>query len=290
VKLPTLISLVLLVITSGVSCAVNPATQSATDPLESLESQTLYHPRSYDAGDVDGFLHDGGIQLDYKTSQGKQSAWLVIPAHGVKPERLWIVAGGNGALALDMVPICQASGLKKDAFVFVDYPGYGLCEGKCSPESVRENVKGSMQTAAAKTGIDVQHKPQLVSALGHSLGCAAALFAVEEFHLKSAVLCSPFTSSKEMAELRVGLSKDAPFRHQFDNRIGLQSLKGDKGHAWIIHGSDDEIIPVEMSKTMAAEFPGVVKLQVIKDAHHNDIFIVGSKEIMKAMAEARVAD
>ena len=110
---------------------------------------------------------------------------------------------------------------------------------------------------------------------------------MEEFHLKSAVLCSPFTSSREMAELRAGLSKDAPFKQQFDNRLGLKALREARGHAWIIHGADDEIIPVEMSRTLSAEFPEVVKLQVIQDAHHNDILLAARAEILTAMIDAR---
>ena len=212
---------------------------------------------------------------------------LITPANGVKVERLWVVAAGNATLALDLSPFCRETGLKSDAFVLVDYPGYGLCEGKPGPESVRENVKGAVLAAAEKTGIDAEKKPELVCAFGHSLGCAAALMAVEEFHLKSAVLCSPFTSSHEMAELRIGLAKDAPFKHQFDNRLGLKELQKTGGHAWIIHGSDDETIPVAMSKTLASEFPDVVNLQVIKDAHHNDILFAADKQILKAMADAR---
>lgn len=276
----------LLVIAAAASGDV-PATQPATDPLDLLASKILYYPRKYDTADIDAFVRDGGIQLDYKTPQGKQAAWLITPANDAKVERLWVVCAGNATLALDMSPFCHKLGLASDAFVLVDYPGYGLCEGEPSPGSVRENVKASVLAAAARTGIDVEKKPGSVCVFGHSLGCSASLMAVEEFHLKSAVLCSPFTSTHEMAELKVGLAKNAPFKHQFDNRPGLKELQTNKGHAWIIHGSADEIIPVQMSKTLAAEFPDVVKLQVIQDARHNDILRLASKQILQAMTDAR---
>jgi pimeloyl-ACP methyl ester carboxylesterase len=101
------------------------------------------------------------------------------------------------------------------------------------------------------------------------------------------VLCSPFTSTHEMAELRVGLAKDAPFSQQFDNRLGLKELQQTKGTAWIIHGADDQIIPVEMSKTLADEFKDVVKLTVIAHAGHNDILSAASQQVLDAMREAR---
>ena len=43
----------------------------------------------------------------------------------------------------------RAAKLDTDAFLFVNYPGYGgLCSGKPSPQSIRENVKESVLAAA----------------------------------------------------------------------------------------------------------------------------------------------
>jgi pimeloyl-ACP methyl ester carboxylesterase len=282
-----LFPLVMLFAITSTAFPKEPATRPVNDPLEALESRTLYYPSLYEAGEVDAFLQDGGIRLDYKTPQGSETAFLIPPASAQKADHLWVIASGNAMLALNMASFCRETGFKSDAFVLVDYPGYGLCEGKPNPASIRENMKGAVLVACEQTGIDVKKNPERVSVFGHSLGCAAALLAVEEFHLRSAVLCSPYTSSHEMAERRIGLAKDAPFAHQIDNRLGLKQLQSDHGHAWIIHGEEDEIIPVQMSKTMAAEFPDVVHLQLIKHAHHNDILNAAAKEILQAMADAR---
>ena len=110
--------------------------------------------------------------------------------------------------------------------------------------------------------------------------------AVQEFHLKSAVLVSPYTSTHEMAELRFGMAKDAPMYHQMDNRPGLAELAKNHGHAWIFHGDDDQVVPVDMSKTLASEFKTVVKLTIVKGAGHNDIFEIAGDDITRAMAAA----
>jgi fermentation-respiration switch protein FrsA (DUF1100 family) len=279
--------LVLVFATTLTALAGDPPADAPADPVAALESKTLYYPEPYEASTVDAFLQTGGSRLDFKTSQGKQTAWLIAPAKTIKPERLWVVCCGNAMPSLYIAPFIRETKLSSDAFVLVDYPGYGLCEGKPSPDSIRENVKAATLAAAGPTGIDAAKKPEQLCVFGHSLGCAAALFAVEEFHLKSAVLCSPFTSTHEMAELRYGLAKDAPFHNQFDNRLGLKELQKNRGHAWIIHGSDDQVIPVGMSKTLADEFKDVVQLQVIDGAGHNDIMRIGLKEILSAMGEAR---
>ena len=171
---------------------------------------------------------EGGI--DYKTAQGKQTAWLVPQTQGSKPQRLWVFFAGNGSLALDLEPVARAAKFDTDAFLFVDYPGYGgLCSGKPSPRSIRENVKESISAAARQTGIDSRTLPDKVLRVRALVGLHAALLAVEEFHLRSAVLCAPFTSTAEMVRIRLGIPKTFPFQHAFDNRPGTAAAEEDAG-------------------------------------------------------------
>jgi pimeloyl-ACP methyl ester carboxylesterase len=76
-------------------------------------------------------------------------------------------------------------------------------------------------------------------------------------------------------------------RHRFDNRAGLAALQAAGGRAWIFHGSRDEVIPVEMSRTLAAEFPQTVTLKEVPNADHNSIVRLAVQPIMQAMGEAR---
>ena len=255
--------------------------------LAALESQILYHPRVYDTGVIDDFIKNGGKRIDYTTSQGKQTAWLIVPANGVKIEKLWLVCGGNATLAMDFEPFCRAMPFKSDAFLMVDYPGYGECAGAPSPKSIRENMKLSVLAVVDEVKIDPAKQPEKLSVFGHSLGCAAALLAVEEFHLRSAVLCAPFTNTIEMAHKMLGVGKDCPLQHKFDNRVGLAELQQNHGHAWLFHGDADEIIPVQMSKTLAGEFKETVKLKIVAGGHHNDVLEVAGQDLIDAMTEAR---
>ena len=84
-----------------------------------------------------------------------------------------------------MEPIARAAKFDTDAFLFVDYPGFGgLCQGKPSPKGIRENVRQSVLAAVRQTGMSADDLPDTICVFGHSLGCAAALLAVEEFHLR----------------------------------------------------------------------------------------------------------
>jgi len=258
------------------------------EQVEALERQVLYHPRLYGTEHLMQFQSRGGRRIDYKTPQGRQTAWLIPQSQGATPERLWVFCAGNGSLALDLEPIARGVGFARDALLFVDYPGYGgLCSGKPSPQSIRENVRASILVAAKQANIDSATLPDRVCVFGHSLGCAAALLAVEEFHLHSAVLCAPFTSTADVAQARFGIPRTFPFQHLFDNRPGLQELVKNHGRAWIIHGDNDTVLPVTMSESLSREFKDTVTLRIIPGGEHNDILARGEKELFESMNMAR---
>lgn len=171
---------------------------------------------------------------------------------------MWIVCSGNGALALGMADFCRALPFPGDAYLLVDYPGYGECEGSPDPDTIRENLRS-----------------------------AAALIAAEEFKLRRAVPISPFTSMMEMTQVVLKVPLGFIVRHRFDNRTGLAALKEADGLAWLFHGTRDEVIPVGMSRTLAAEFPKTMTFKEIPDADHDSIIGLALQPIMQAMGESR---
>jgi uncharacterized protein len=252
-----------------------------------MEKLVLYHPRKYDAAALQKFSERGGKRLDYQTSQGRQSAWIIPAAKSDAAGKLWVICGGNGSLALDFESMCRNLTFAGDTFLLVDYPGYGECKGEPSPVTIRENLKNAVLLAAKLVNIDPLQLPKRVCVFGHSLGCAAALLAVDEFKLLAAVLCAPFTSTVDMAQERFRLPADLPYQHKFDNRAGMTVLSRNGGHAWIFHGDADEVIPVTMSQKLATEFKDAVKLKVVPSGRHVDIFRLAAKELAQAMTDAR---
>ena len=267
--------------------AQQPPSPEVLKQLEQIERRFLYMPRKYGEETVDGFAERGGVRIDYQTEQGAQTAWWIPQAQGTSPERVWIFCGGNGSLALDFESFVRALPFASDAYLLVDYPGYGECEGSPDPGAIRENVKGAVAAAAKATGIDLTSEPTKLRAFGHSLGAAAALMAVEECDIPGVVCYAPFTSTPDMARIKFMVSKDIPIQHVFDNRTGLKALAANKGHAWILHGDRDGVIPVDMSRTLAEEFKEVVDLTVVAGGDHNDVFARHQALLLKAMTAAR---
>ena len=76
--------------------------------------------------------------------------------------------------------------------------------------------------------------------------------------------------------------------HRFDNRARLTDLaKHDGAAIFILHGDNDESIPVTMSRDLAKEFPGLVRYTEIPGGRHNDLQDIAADKIRAAMDAAR---
>jgi hypothetical protein len=64
----------------------------------------------------------------------RQTTAFYIPARNNEqlPSRLWVAFCGNGSLALDWTTILAGYPNHNDAFLLLDYPGYGKCQGYAS--------------------------------------------------------------------------------------------------------------------------------------------------------------
>jgi hypothetical protein len=255
--------------------------------LTGCQSRLIYFPAPYQHGEPEIFAKRGGLRLDYTTGEGRQCAWLIPPRDGKAVDRFWIVCGGNAARALDYESLCRELPFDGDAFLLFDYPGYGACEGSAHPARIRESLRTVIPLAAEKLHLDKAEIAARGCVFGQSLGAAAALMAVEEFQMRRAVLCSPFTSTMDMTRVMFRVPLGFLVRHRYDNRAGLAALQKNGGHAWLIHGTDDSIIPAEMSRTLTREFPDNITLTEIPGADHNDLLDAAMPQITGAMASAR---
>jgi len=110
----------------------------------------IYHPRPYGPSYAQA-LPVNGEEIPFTLPFGKQTAFYV-PArnNGQLPARLWIAFCGNGSLALDWTTILAGYPNSSDAFLLVDYPGYGKCEGYASIASMRASSDAALNTLAKR--------------------------------------------------------------------------------------------------------------------------------------------
>ena len=258
------------------------ARQAQIEQIEALERLVLYRPHLYGASHLEAFQKPRR-KADRLPHGAGQANRLADAAGSRQPApaavgllRRQRIAGTRSE------PIARSARFDADAFLFVDYPGYGgLCSGKPSPRSIRENVKESVLAAAKQTGIDPRDLPDKGCVFGHSLGCAAALLAVEEFHLRAVVLCALSPAPRTWRNCDSGFPKHFPFSIPSTTAPACRNCAKPRPRP-VLHGDKDTIIPVDMSRTLAKEFKDTVDLHVIPGGTHN-VFDRGRKELFESM-------
>ena len=252
--------------------------------LLGCQSRLIYYPRPYGEDHLVQARKAGVVALEYRTGEGKQVVHYVPPALGAatSPRRIWVCFAGNGSLALDWL-FMRSSWAAEDACLLVDYPGYGLCEGKPNPARIRASALAAVEALARHQGTSVEDMTPRLDVLGHSIGCAAGLMLAHDLGVQRIVLISPFTSMTEMGRRVLGWPLCYLNLHRFDNRHHLAAVVQKGAKVTVLHGCEDNIIPVEMSRELAAAHPQAVKLSEIPDAGHNDILDFADARIREAL-------
>ena len=253
--------------------------------LIGCQSKLIYFPRPYPAGTAAAWQSaTGGKPIDFETSQGKQRAFL--QGNLKAPRNLWIVFGGNATVALDWSDWLAAHAPSDDAWLLMDFPGYGDCHGSATPDRIRESISIAVPKASAALGWTGNPDPKHLRFFGHSLGAAASLIAATEFKIQRGVLMSPFTSTMDMSKQTTGLPLGFLVWHRFDNSARLTDLTArGPGKVIIIHGTEDEAISVEMGRKLAKEHPTTVRFKEIPGAGHNNLTETSTTEIAAALKE-----
>jgi alpha-beta hydrolase superfamily lysophospholipase len=253
--------------------------------ITGCQSKLIYFPRPYAPGTTARWEHETrGKTVDFTTSQGKQRAFL--QGNLKSPRNLWIVCGGNGTVALDWSEWLTQHAPPNDAWLLVDFPGYGDCAGSPSPARIRENLKAAVPLACGRIGWQPKPDPKHLRFFGHSLGGAACLLAASEFGIQRGVLIAPFTSTMDMSRQVTGLPLGFLVWHRFDNSARLAELAArGPGEVIILHGVNDEVIPVTMSRTLAAEQKETIRLREIPGGRHNTIQDRNAEDVSKALRD-----
>ncbi len=249
--------------------------------LVGCQSKLIYHPQPYPEGWIERFESSGGERVVFTTSQGQQTAFYRPCASGKsQPRRLWLCIAGNASLALLWEHLPGAPH-PDDALLMVDYPGYGLCEGRPNPARIRENARLALQTVIDER---LEGRQPALGLLGHSLGAAAVLLAAQDFDADRLILLAPFTSLMEMGNRVLFPPLGHLTLHRFDNVKALANATVPPGQVLIFHGDQDEIIPVEMGRRLAASRPEA-RFTVVPGARHNDLFERIGDTVRAAMNE-----
>jgi pimeloyl-ACP methyl ester carboxylesterase len=250
------------------------------------QRKMIYFPRRYEPSYKMG-LPPNTVELGYHTPSGNQVSFYIPPRTDPdeKLKTLWVFFGGNGALTLDWLLYLDQFPDKSSGVLLVEYPGYGLCQGRPSYNSIMENSDAAFQALARQLKKEPLELEKDLNVLGHSLGAATGLEFAARHPVKRIILLAPFTSMKDMARLAVGWPLCLLLRDPFDNTIVLDQLvtRAEPPQIHIFHGEADEVAPFRMGQSLAQRHPDKIAFHPYKGVDHNSIIDAAAKEIYNIM-------
>ena len=267
------------------------------------QDRMLFPAGPYPAGYADDARSRGVMTISYGSNAAPMKAYYIAPADGSAsptsppgsaaapdplpvPRRLWVLFGGNGSPVLLFQGVGAACPDRAAGFLLVDYPGYGECGGQRGVAGTRHAANGAFAALARRMGKDTPAalaKATRLGVAGHSMGTGVALrFAADRPETDRVVLAAPFTRISDMVRRLVGPLASLLLKGDLDNMARLRALSRRTAppSVTVVHGDRDPIVPVAMSRTLAAAFPGFVKLTVVPGGDHGTV-LVGMGALLK---------
>ena len=240
----------------------------------------VYHPRSYDDSYAYALPSDG-VEINYSVANAKYAAFYVPGIHPI-PKRLWVAFCGNGSLALDWMTILREYPPNGDAFLLIDYPGYGRNGGYATIAATRASFNAALKVLTERLQTDEDRLT--LCAIGHSLGAAVALDFATNHRVQKVVLIAPFTTLREEAATFFGGWIARMLIESYDNRANLSEVykRNPDARVAIFHGTNDEVIPVRMGRELAHAFPSI-EFSAVENADHVSVLNHAHDDIINWM-------
>ncbi len=154
------------------------------------------------------------------------------------------------------------------AVLIIDYRGYGLSEGNFPSE---ETVYQDATTAWDYLVKQQQIQPSNIFIYGHSLGGAIAInLATQHPEAAGLIVNSSFTSIADVVNSG-GQFRLFPVELILNQRFeSIKKIKSLQMPVLFIHGTDDTVIPFNMSKQLYVAAPKPKQLFIVPNAGHNN--------------------
>jgi fermentation-respiration switch protein FrsA (DUF1100 family) len=153
-------------------------------------------------------------------------------------------------------------------------PSYRGYSGSTGAPTERANV------ADAKLAYEALRKDGIASEdivlYGESLGSGVAVQVAAEKPVGGIVLDAPYTSIVDVAAAAYPFLPVRPF--MFDRYDTMRHLGGVNAPLLVVHGEEDEVIPVDMGRAVYAAANGPKELVTFPGAGHSDHHLHGSTE------------
>lgn len=149
----------------------------------------------------------------------------------------------------------------------VDYPGYGLSEGKPSEKTMFQTALAAYDYAVNLDTIDKNN----VVIMGYSIGTGPATYLASQRDVKGLILLAPYDCALSLYNNTLDIFHGPVrllARYKFDSKTYAQNVLISP---LIIASQNDEVIPFALSENLSKHFPESVNFITLKGVFHNDI-------------------
>jgi alpha-beta hydrolase superfamily lysophospholipase len=195
---------------------------------------------------------------------------------------------GNGEQLADETWLAQRYQEAGLGFLAVEYPGYGLARGKQGP--TEQGIYAASEAALEYLHRELGVPWEKTVLQGQSIGSGVAAEMARREQGARLVLITPYTSIVELgARLFPWLPARLLVRDRFDTASKAPGLALP---VFIVHGTRDEVIPVDMGETLGTMFPQAT-VHILEGKSHNNVLDLPTlrEELFQfARGGARVAE
>jgi hypothetical protein len=224
------------------------------------QRRLIYFPTKLDARAAEQTAAKEGFQA-WRNKAGEIIGWK-LPANGA-PTGSVLVVHGNAGCALNRGYIAKPihAAVSRDVYV-LEYPGYGARGGSPSMKSL---LAAGEEAFATLPG----HLPIHLVSESLGAGVAAHLAKVHGDRVSGLMMFAPYNNLALVGQRHMPF---LPVRLILRDRFNpAEWLKDYRGPVSIMLAGADEVIPSDFGRRLHGDYAGPKRLQVIEDAHHNDI-------------------
>lgn len=232
-----------------------------------FQSRFIYFP-DLPSRQVDATPADAGLAfepLKIRTGDGETLDGWFVPAPAAEHTLLYLHGnGGNIGHRVEIIQTFHDLGL--NVLIF-DYRGYGRSTGSPTEQGTYLDALAAWNYLS-----ETRHIPARdIVYYGESLGGPIAAWLAERHSPRALVIYAAFTSIPEMAQqLYPYLPARLLARYRYDTRSALARLSCP---VFIMHSTEDEIVPFEHATALLAAAPEPKQLVALQGGHNDALFL-----------------
>ncbi len=245
-----------------------------------MEKTFIYQPVSYPEGNWDVPQTSMGAEIQdvhFHTDDDVRLHGWWVPRSDTSRTILWF-HGNAGNLSHRYQDLLNFHNIGCQVLI-IDYRGYGKSDGSPSEQGLYRDGLAAYSFLVEQKEIP---KDQIVL-LGRSLGAAVATKVANRREIDRLLLVSPFTNVRDMVPHVLPI----PGLHYLISSEfnSLDRIRDIHVPLLIIHGTDDEIVPIELGRKLFERANSPKRFEALEGAGHNNISMVAGIKYQQLIRE-----